>query len=89
MPGKTLNFYMIKIVRISGWLLLPLVLLCIVSGFAMNGTLGMEKLLDSNMAFAIHETLIWPLTCVVVVHAAASIYAAMRRWGWIKKRTKN
>ena len=63
-------------------------LACIVSGFAMNGTWGMEKLLDSDTALAIHQTFVWPLAGVVLVHAAASIYMAMRRWGWISKRTK-
>ncbi|MDP6633835.1 MAG: hypothetical protein QGG42_02975 [Phycisphaerae bacterium] len=89
MAGKTLSFYMIKIIRISGWFLLPLALLCIVSGFAMNGTWGMEKLLDSDTALAIHQTFVWPLAGVVLVHAVASIYMAMRRWGWISRQTKN
>ena len=89
MAGKTLNFYMIKTIRISGWFLLPLTLLCIVSGFAMNGTLGFEKLLDSDTALAIHQTFVWPLAGVILVHAATSIYMAMRRWGWIGGRTKN
>jgi ABC-type molybdate transport system permease subunit len=89
MPRKTLTFYMIKTIRISGWLLLPLALLCIVSGFAMNGTWGMEKLIGSDMSLAIHQTFVWPLAGVILVHAAASIYMAMRRWGWINRPTKS
>ena len=79
---------MIKTIRLSGWLLLPLALLCIVSGFAMNGSLGMNRLLDADLALAIHLTFVWPLAIVVVVHSAASTYMAMRRWGWIGKRKK-
>ena len=89
MAGKKLNYYMIKTIRISGWFLLLLTLLCIVSGFAMSGTLGLEKLLDSDTALAIHQTFVWPLLVMFLVHAAASIYMAMRRWGWIGRRTKN
>jgi len=89
MAGKKLNYYMIKTIRISGWFLLLLTLLCIVSGFAMSGTWGLEKLLDSDTALAIHQTFVWPLLVMFLVHAAASIYMAMRRWGWIGRRTKN
>jgi len=79
---------MIRIIRISGWLLLPLALLCIVSGFAMNGSLGLDKLLGGETALAMHLTFVWPMAIVVIVHSAASIYMAMRRWGWIGKKTK-
>jgi cytochrome b subunit of formate dehydrogenase len=89
MARKTLNFYMIKTTRISGWFLLPLTLLCIVSGFAMNWTWGFQRLLDSDMSLAIHQTFVWPLAGIFLVHAAASTYMAMRRWGWIGRRTKN
>lgn len=89
MAGKTLGFYMTKTIRISGWFLLPATLLCIVSGLAMSGTWGLQKLLDSDMALAIHQTFVWPLAALVVVHAAASTYMAMRRWGWIGRRKKS
>ena len=89
MAGKTLSFYMIKTIRISGWFLLLIALLCIMSGFAMSGTLGLQKLLDSDTALAIHQTFVWPLAGLILVHAAASTYIAMRRWGWIGRRTKN
>ncbi len=88
MAKRTLSYYMVKTIRISGWFLLLLTLLCIVSGLAMNGTWGFEKLLDSETARAIHLTFFWPLVGTVLVHAAASIYMAMRRWGWIGRRTK-
>jgi hypothetical protein len=88
MPGKNLSFYAIKTIRISGWLLLPLTLLCIVSGFAMNSSMGLNNLLDIELAQAIHLTFIWPLSVVVLLHSAASVYMAMRRWGWIGRRKK-
>jgi len=89
MAKRTLSYYMIKTIRISGWFLLLIALLCIMSGFAMSGTWGFEKLLDSDTALAIHQTFVWPLAGLILVHAAASIYIAMRRWGWIGRRTKN
>jgi len=88
MAKRNFNFYMIKTVRISGWFLLVITLICIVSGFAMCGTLGFSKLLSSDSALDLHKIFVWPLAGLVLVHAAASTYMAMRRWGWIGRRAK-
>jgi len=89
MAKRNLNFYLIKTTRISGWFLLVITLICIVSGFAMCGTLGFGRLIDPRTALAIHKIFVWPLAGLYLVHAAASMYVAMRRWGWIGRRKKN
>ena len=84
----TTNYYLIKIARASGWLLFFLVLLYIVTGFALCGDYGFQRLVDYQFALAIHRFFEWPLVAVFLTHSGVTIYFALRRWGWIKKRAK-
>jgi len=88
MPGKSLTWYLIKTVRISGWFLLVLLILFIVSGYAMCGEFGFDKLVDSHAAETLHKSIDVPLVTVFLAHSLAAIYLAFRRWGWIKGRGK-
>jgi hypothetical protein len=72
-------------VRISGWLLMVLLTVYLVTGFSLCGKLGVSHILDLQTALVIHRFFDWPLVAVVVVHASGTSYFAMRRWGWIKK----
>jgi hypothetical protein len=83
-PNTT--YYLVKIVRVSGWLLFLLVLLYLVTGFSLCGEYGVQSLISSQSALKIHKVFEWPLIVVFVVHSSITIYFAMRRWGWIKKR---
>ena len=86
MPRHTLHYYLIKLVRLSGWLLLPLMLLYLGTGFALCGMFGFDGLIDSQQALVVHRLFDWPLIGVFLVHGSLTVYFAMRRWGWIKKR---
>jgi hypothetical protein len=86
MPRHNLHYYLIKAARLSGWLLLPVMVLYIGTGFVLCGKLGFERLFDSQTALAIHRVFDWPLVAVFAVHVSITTYCAMRRWGWIKKR---
>ena len=44
-----LNMASLKIVRSSGWLLLPLVMLFLLTGYIMDGRYGFSKLLDEKI----------------------------------------
>ncbi len=88
MARRNPTYYLIKIARVSGWLLFLLVLLYIVTGFALCGDYGFGWLVDYQAAIAIHRYFEWPLVAVFLTHSAVTIYFALRRWGWIKKRTK-
>jgi len=88
MPGKPLTYWLIKTVRISGWFLLVLVLSFLVSGYAMCGEFGFGRLMDQEDALTIHKAIDLPLAFFFVVHSAASVYLALRRWGWIKAGRK-
>ncbi len=87
MARKNVHYYLIKITRISGWLLLPLMLLYIVTGLAILSELGLNKLIEPNAARLVHQDWSWPLIVVFLVHSLVAIYLALRRWGWIKIRT--
>jgi hypothetical protein len=83
---KTTHYYLLKLARLSGWLLLPLVILYIGTGFALCGKLGVDKWIDLRTALAIHQIFDWPLVGLFILHATITSYFAMRRWGWIKNR---
>ena len=88
MSRRNPTYYLVKIARVSGWLLFFLVLLYIVTGFALCGDYGFGRLIHPQTALAIHRYFEWPLVAVFLTHSAVTIYFALRRWGWIKKRTK-
>ena len=81
-----LNFVSLKMVRWSGWLLLPLVLAFLLTGYIMDGRYGLSKLLDEKSALTFHRMLHVPLILLVLVHSLPATYLAMQRWGWIKRR---
>jgi succinate dehydrogenase/fumarate reductase cytochrome b subunit len=88
MPVRSPTYYLVKLARISGWLLFLLVLLYILTGFSLCGEYGFEKLVSARSALKIHKLFEWPLLAVFGVHSCITIYFAMRRWGWIKRRTR-
>jgi len=87
MPKKSVNFYLIKTVRISGWVLFFIMVLFITTGFALCGKFGFTKVISAQRALTIHKIFDLPLIFFFVVHSLIGIYLALRRWGWIKKRT--
>lgn len=88
MAKRNIHYYLIKTARISGWLLLPLMVLYLVTGFALCGEFRVNKLIGYGAGLAIHRVFEWPLVVLFVLHASITIYFAFRRWGWIKTRTK-
>lgn len=89
MAARNINYYLLKVLRISGWLLLALMLIYIVTGFALCDKWGMSQWIDARTALLVHQVFDWPLVVIFSVHACATVYFAMRRWGWIptgKKR---
>ncbi len=88
MATKNVHYYLIKTARISGWLLFFLVLLYILTGFALCGEFGFDELVDEQVAIAVHRIFEWPLIVVFLVHSVITIYFAFRRWGWIKRGAK-
>jgi cytochrome b subunit of formate dehydrogenase len=81
-----LNFVLIKTVRWTGWLLLPLILMFLLTGYIMDGRFGLSRLLDERSALTWHRLLHVPLIALSLAHTAAAAWLAFQRWGWIKPR---
>ena len=81
-----INLVSLKIVRWSGWLLLPLVLGFLLTGYIMDGRYGFGRLLDEKSALTLHRMLHLPLIVLVVAHVVPAVYLAFQRWGWIRTR---
>ena len=89
MAKKSVNFYLVKTVRFTGWLLFFIMVLFITTGFALCGKLGFSKVIGTQEALRIHKIFDFPLILFFLMHSLVGIYLAFRRWGWIRKRTKN
>lgn len=81
-----LNFVLIKTVRWTGWPLLPLILLFLLTGYIMDGRFGLSRVLDEKSALTCHRMLHLPLMLLVLGHTVPATWLAMQRWGWIKPR---
>lgn len=88
MAVRTVNYYLMKAIRITGWLLLPLVALYVTTGFTISGGYGLGRFINVNLANELHKLFKWPLAVLFVIHASLTGYFAFRRWGWIKSRKR-
>jgi hypothetical protein len=84
----TFNSICLKLVRWTGWPLLPLVLLFLLTGYIMDGRYGFSKLLDASTALTFHRMLHLPLMILLLAHSLPAMYLALVRWGWIKPRSQ-
>lgn len=80
-----LGHYAVKTLRFTAWPLLVMLLLYLVSGFAMSGRFGVGKVLPAKPALALHKWLHVPLLIVLPVHAVCAVYFALLRRRWIKR----
>jgi len=85
---NTLSAICLKLVRWTGWLLLPVVLAFFATGYAVSGRYGLGALTDEKTALELHKLMHVPLAVLVVVHVVPSVYLAFVRWGWIKTNHK-
>lgn len=86
MARRTVNYYLIKTARLTGWLLFFLVLGYVLTGFTLRGDWKLDRHIDPDIAYGLHRLLLWPLVSVFALHSGLTIYFALRRWGWIKRR---
>ncbi|MDD2763615.1 MAG: hypothetical protein PHE83_06535 [Opitutaceae bacterium] len=82
---NTLTFVCLKLVRWTGWLLLPVVLAFLATGYAMSGRYGFGVLADEQTALTLHKLMHLPLGLLVLAHVTPSVYLALLRWGWIQR----
>jgi len=82
-----LNFVSLKLVRWTGWLILPVVLAFLLTGYAMTGRYGLGAWMETQTALAFHRMLHLPLVILTLAHSVPAMYLAMQRWGWLKVRS--
>ncbi len=68
--------------RLSAWICFLLVIIFIITGFAMTGQFGMDKIIGVRLADRLHSdnTLIWLLIISLTVHSLVCIRNALKRW---------
>ncbi|MFC1586987.1 hypothetical protein ACFL54_01645 [Planctomycetota bacterium] len=84
MLSKPLKYYLVKINRITGWVLFALIIIFIFTGFASTGRYGFSKWMLPDKAVGIHQLLIWPVISIFVIHSMLNMYFSFKRWGWLK-----
>lgn len=83
---STLQRVAVKLVRWTGWLLVPVLLIFFATGYAMSDRYGFGALADERTALSLHKLMHLPLGALVVAHLVPSTFLALIRWGWIKPR---
>jgi len=66
--------HLFKIIDISGWVLFVIILLYLISGFAMTREFGLDHLISRKIAWEIHEHLIIPLVPAIICHVIPRLY---------------
>jgi hypothetical protein len=83
---NTLQFVALKVVRWTGWLLVPMLLGFFATGYAISGRYGFDRFADEQTALTLHKLMHLPLGVLVLTHVLPSLFLALIRWGWIKPR---
>jgi cytochrome b subunit of formate dehydrogenase len=71
---------LLKIDKISCWILFVLMILFIISGYSLIGKYGMQSLMDRKTALLIHINLSELLVFFFILHSGIRIYFAVKRW---------
>jgi hypothetical protein len=79
-----LNTIMLKLVRWSGWLLLPLALGFLLTGYGISGRYSVGTLLAEEQALSWHKLLHAPLIVLLLGHVLPALGLAVQRWGWLR-----
>lgn len=75
-----IDYLMLKTVRWSGWPLLPVLLVFLVTGYIMSGRFGLSQFLDERTALTLHKLMHLPLLLLLLVHALPAVYLSVQRW---------
>ncbi len=80
-----INSVLIRLVRWSGWPLLPVVAAFLLTGYATSGRYGLGAWLDARTAMTWHKLLHAPLLVLFLVHSLPAMYLEIQRGGWFRK----
>ena len=88
MAARTVNYYLIKVVRISAWFLFVLMVVYIMTGYALCGKFGVDRWLDAQQALDLHKFLDEVLVALFLIHSIPAMYLAIRRWTWSRRKKR-
>ena len=77
---------LIKTVRVTGWLLVPLTVLYLLSGYVLGAHLDPPSWMSIERASYLHSNMDVPFIVLLVGHVVPSVYLAVGRW--TRKRAK-
>jgi hypothetical protein len=83
-----LNSILLKTVRWSAWPLLAVLLLFLLTGYAMSGEFNLDRVMNEKNALTLHRMLHVPLIILTLAHGGSAMYLAVQRWGWFKRPRK-
>jgi len=83
-----LNTVLTKTVRITGWPLLVLMVVYLVTGYVLCGQVRPGRWLTVERALEIHRLFVVPLVVLLAAHSLPAMYLAAVRWGWTKTKDK-
>ncbi len=76
-----MNKYLIKVNRLTGWLLLFIIPVLLFIGYGITGEYEfISRLATAENYLYIHNIFVYILIMVFAVHATINIYFAIRRW---------
>jgi hypothetical protein len=78
---KSVNYYLVKINRISGWCLLFLVPILFITGYGITGDYQWTSVIaTAEVHSIIHKFIIpWALG-IFILHSTINVYFSFKRW---------
>jgi cytochrome b561 len=84
MARHSAQWYLYKVLRISGYVFFFVIPFMVVSGLATAGRFGFDRVFSHDTAWKIHNTLKWPIIGLFLIHGIVAWYLSLRRWGWVQ-----
>jgi hypothetical protein len=82
-----LNTVFLKVVRWTGWFLVPLAVGFLLTGYGISGRYGLGSLLTEQTALTLHKLFHLPLVVLLLGHVLPAGALALQRWGWIRQQS--
>ncbi len=84
-----LNYYIVKLNRLSGWVLFIIIPLLLVTGFGITGKYKwMSVIATAEVHSKLHKFFVKPFVILFIIHSIINIYLSIKRIKnkWKKKK---
>ncbi len=79
-----LNRVLMRASRASGWILLFLIIVFMVTGYGITGKYGANRLIGAQLALSIHQNICYLMIPLFLIHSFVNIRFALKRWRALK-----